>query len=318
MQMKPFEVEIPSFVEALERIGACHETFRSETGPMNMRLLGQSGMGKTFLLRAYRDLHPPNDSEGGRRVPVALVTIPSAPTVKSFYLAILESLGVHGARGTTDALRYRAKFLCEKCGVELFLVDELNHLTDRGRLPTRLTVSDALKELLDTLNRPAVFSGAPRCHVLFETNMQLRSRVMATLSLHPFNTDGRLAELAGFIRELARHHIDELAANLLAEPETVIRFFFATDGIPRQIVRFVERVAYEVKRGKRTVDATLLGQTFQEHFWEQAPANLNPFCQNFPMRRLCEPKEPYAPSILDGDNHLLWGSTSSEARGIHA
>lgn len=314
----PIRIEIPSYVQAIERIKACHETFRSDTGPMNMRLLGQSGMGKTFFLRAYCDLHPPRDGERGRQVPVALVTIPSAPTVKSFYQAILESLGVHGARGTTDALRYRAKFLSEKCGVELFLIDELNHLTDRGKLPTRLTVSDALKELLDTLNRPAVFSGAPRSHVIFDTNMQLRSRVMATLSLRPFNIDARLAELAGFLHGLARHHIDEQAANQLIEPEIVTRIFFATDGVPRQIVRFVERVAYEVKRGKRTIDATLLGQTFQEHFWEQAPANLNPFCQNFPMRRLCEPKEPYAPSILDGDNHFLWGAISSETRGIHA
>lgn len=314
----PLRVEIPSYVQAIERIKACHETFRSDTGPMNMRLLGQSGMGKTFFLRAYCDLHPPKDSEGGRHVPVALVTLPSAPTVKSFYQAILESLGVHGARGTTDALRYRAKFLCEKCGVELFLIDELNHLTDRGKLPTKLTVSDALKELLDTLNRPAVFSGAPRSHVIFDTNMQLRSRVMATLSLRPFNIDERLAELAGFLHGLARHHIGEQAANQLAKPELVVRVFFATDGVPRQIVRFVERVAYELKQGAGSLDTALLGRIFQGYFWEQAPPHLNPFDQNFPMRRLCEPKEPYAPSILDGDNHLLWGSISTESRGIRA
>lgn len=312
-------VEIPSYLQAIERIKACHETFRSDTGPMNMRLLGQSGMGKTFFLQAYRKLHPPRDGELGRQVPVALVTIPSAPTVKSFYQAILESLGVHGARGTTDALRYRAKFLSEKCGVELFLIDELNHLTDRGSLPTRLTVSDALKELLDTLNRPAVFAGAPRSHVIFDTNMQLRSRVMATLSLRPFNIDARLAELTGFLHGLAGHHINEQAAiQLTRSDEIVARIFFATDGVPRQIVRFVERVANEVKRDKRIIDAALLGRIFQEHFWEQAPADLNPFCQNFPMRRLCEPKEPYAPSILDGDNHLLWSSPSSGTRGMHA
>ena len=89
----PTRIEIPDFQRAWARIKECHDSGKSGSGPMHIRLLGQSGLGKTFLLKEYRDAFPAVRSSKGTHVPVALLTIPSAPTVKGIYIAFLESLG---------------------------------------------------------------------------------------------------------------------------------------------------------------------------------------------------------------------------------
>lgn len=296
-------IEIPDFQRAWARIKECHDSGKNDSGPMHVRLLGQSGLGKTFLLKEYRDAFPATRSSKGAHVPVALITIPSAPTVKGIYIAFLESLGLHGAMGTVEALRHRARVLCKACHVELFLVDELNHLTDRGQIRTREAVGDALKEMLETLNIPTVFSGASRAHIIFDTNMQLRSRVMASLTLRAFNLEERFEDLRGFIFALSEVDQDEQTANWLSSAEIASRIFFATDGIHRGITRFVIQVGAAMRKGQMSRNLELLAEIFKEYFWEDVPQALNPFGGDFPMRRLCEPGEPYSPTALDGDNH---------------
>lgn len=307
-------IEIPDFQRAWARLKECHESGKSDSGPMNLRLLGQSGLGKTFLLKEYRNTFPAIRNSGGTHVPVALLTIPSAPTVKGIYIAFLESLGIHGAMGTVEALRYRARILCKSCGVELFLVDELNHLTDRGQIRTREAVGDALKEMLDALSIPTVFSGASRSHIIFDTNMQLRSRVMASLTLRAFNLEERFEDLRGFIFALSNADQDERTANWLSSSEIASRIFFATDGIHRGVARFIFQVGEALRGAHISPNLALLARIFSEYIWERAPHKLNPFSDIFPMRRLCEPGEPYAPTALDGDNHTE-GVHDSISRG---
>lgn len=297
-------VEIPEFMNAWARIQECHASATATEGPMHLRLLGQSGLGKTFILKHYVAAFPKKRGVKGVHIPVVRVRIPSAPTVKGIYGAFLRSLGVTGATGSLDALRHRALVLCNACHVELIFIDELNHLTDRGQIRTREAVGDAIKEMLDTMNRPTVLAGASRSLAIFESNMQLRSRVMATLTLHPFNLKDRFEALRGFIEALSSDVLDETAIRWLSSSEVASRIFFATDGIHRTISTFITNIHKAVAAENCAVDYALLARLFVKYQWEKAPPTLNPFHVSFPMRRLCSPGEPYAPSPLDGDNHI--------------
>lgn len=297
-------VELPEFQNAWARIQECHASARAARGPMHLRLLGQSGLGKSFLLNKYVEAFPKTQTKKGVHVPVALVTISSAPTVKGIYGAFLGSLGLAGVIGSVEALRHRALVLCNACQVELLLIDELNHVTDRGQIRTREAVGDALKEMLDALNRPTVFAGASRSLAIFDTNMQLRSRVLASFTLRPFNLNGRFDDLRGFIEALSTGEIDEMSVSWLSSPEVASRIFFATDGIHRTVSSFLASIHTAVRTEKCALDYVLLARLFTKYLWEKAPPALNPFHQSFPMRRLCEPGELYAPTALDGDNHI--------------
>ena len=295
-----------SYETAWKRLVDCHRSGRSSQGPWHLRLLGQTGVGKTFLLERYVEEHPPIRTEERYVVPVLLVPIPSAPTQKGLYLAVLAALGAHAAGASSlEALRHRAITLIKNLGVEFLMLDELNHVLDRGQRRTREAVGDAIKQLVDAVGLPTVFAGAKRADQLFAANAQLRSRATASLTMKPFDLSGRFAELRGFIKAFLGPTHTAGQCDWMVEPDIATRIFYATDGMHRQVSQFLAAVPLWTPLDAIAPASFMhvLKQVFRETLWESAPEPLNPFSDVFVYRRLDRKGEPYAPTALDGDNH---------------
>lgn len=299
-------VSTPSFEAAWDKLAACHASFNSRHGPQHLRLLGQTGVGKTYLFKRYLAEHPRRPLDDREIVPVLLVPIPSTPTAAGVYGAILTALGVVANRNRTpDQLRDRVITLIRNLGVEILLLDEINHLVDRGRRRTHESVTDLIKQLVEAIEIPTVFAGASRSAQLFDTNAQLRSRVTASHFLEPFDLEERFMELRGFILSwMERSHPPDQAEWLSSE-DLATRIFYATDGMQRQLALLLN--AIPVWDGEQAQSPELrmpdLAQLFRDLLWERAPTALNPFGEKFVYRRLSRSGEPYWPTPLDGDNH---------------
>jgi len=297
-------IKTAEFLNAWARLDECRRSRLLDGDPLHMRLLGVSGLGKSFLLRRYRDASPPEKRAGRTTVPVSYVPIPCAPTVKSVYVAMLIALGIPEPKGTTEDLRQRTIALYRTCGVEICLFDEINHFVDGGRIKHRETAADALKMAVESIQLPSVFSGARRSVALYDQNMQFRSRVTSSHTLHPFSLEPcRFGELRGFISALAGALMGPDAGAHLASDEFAERIFYASDGVHRNICRLLYGVA---GRGWKTPAQLGLGDlaiAFQDYLWEEASETLNPFSAKFVFRRLDRAREPYVPTEFDGDNH---------------
>lgn len=297
----------PSFEKAMRRIAECHRSYGSAQGPRHLRLLGQTGVGKTFVLLQYVDEHPQVQGSDRTVVPVLFVPIPSAPTLKGLYQAILKALGVDGAvTNNLESLRHRVITLIRNLHVELLLLDELNHLVDRGKRRSHEAVADGIKQLVDSIGIPTIFAGALRSKRLFDANAQLRSRVTATHTLRPFDLEKSFRELQGFIAARLQPSHPAPQCEWMSAREQATRLFFATDGLPRQVAEFLDVVPVWSSTQSKTPEKFLgtLKQLFVDELWESAPDERNPFSHTFDWRRLCAPGEPYEPNPLDGDNHL--------------
>jgi hypothetical protein len=297
-------VKTPEFQNAWGWLDECRHSLIRGNDPLHMRLLGVSGLGKSFLQKHYRNANPPTRQGGRTVVPVAYIPIPSSPTVRSIYISMLTALGQTDPRGTADALRHRTVTLYRNCSVELCLFDEINHFVDGGRIKYRQAAADAIKMAVESIQLPSVFSGAKRSLALYEQNMQFRSRVTCSLTLRPFSLDQpRFDELCGFINALGCSLIGADAGAHLASDDVAERLFYATDGIHRNLCRFL----YGLKRRDWTTPEQLahanLASAFRDYLWEDAPEALNPFSAKFPFRRLNRANEPYVPTEIDGDNH---------------
>ena len=197
-------VKTTEFENAWGRLDECRQSTSLDGDPLHMRLLGVSGLGKSFLLKHYRKAHPPVKQGGRTTVPVTYIPIPSGPTMRSIYAAMLVALGVDDPKGTAETLRHRTVALYCSCNVELCLFDEINHFVDGGRIKYREAAADAIKMAVESIQRPSVFCGAKRSLALYDQNMQFRSRVTSSLTLRPFSLDRpRFDELCGFINALA-------------------------------------------------------------------------------------------------------------------
>jgi Bacterial TniB protein len=272
--------------------------------PENLRLFGPSGTGKSTLLKTYRDAYPPFVGEDRTIIPVLYVIVPPVPSMKSMLTAFLDGLGVRNpASGTAIQQTQRVLTLTKECRVELILVDEGQHLIDRGRERTQTTVADALKVVFDSVEIPAVLAGAPRMERLFTINSQLRRRFAGSYTLRPFNCEDLFAPFRGFIHSISADFQKQNRA-WLASPEVARLLFFASDGIAGNVVDILRFVAGADAAG-RSLALIDLSTAFRHAVWEFPAQSADPFGRSFRMTRLTQPGEPFEPSLLDGDNHVV-------------
>lgn len=299
-------IKHPQYQLGWERIERCHHSIARRGHPENLRLMGVSGVGKSMLLMSYRDAHPTVLHDEYTEVPVVYAEVPAMPTNKQLAINLLRGLGCADVTGTAPQLWERFISLCRKCGVQLIIMDEIQHFVDRGRLSTYSAAADLLKQRLSELNLPVIMAGAPRSRLLFEANNQLRGRYKASTPFYPFRI-GTLAEFDRFRTVVATvaQDFDQAALRFLISDSMVARLFYATDGIFRNLTDLVDGIRVACPKVE---PCTLehVSKAFKETIFSSADLSSNPFQPNFQMRRLTGPGEPYMPSPIDGDNHAIY------------
>lgn len=280
---------------ALERIRSYH-CAREEAE--HVMLLGESGVGKSTLLSRFVAKHAPIEHDEFTEVPVLYVALGPSPTPKILACTLLKALGdPKWQTGREIELTARLVFLIKQCRVRLVIIDEANHLIDRGGEKTLHTSADWLKRLVDATRVSFVLAGIPRTRRLLETNDQLRERFREVIAIDRFSVANESAKhefrsalkvFKGYLRDLPT--IDISGADIAR------LFAFATDGrlrdIRRLLVRAVE-LASEMPEPKLT--NAVLVESFRTVIYPGSPDIRNPFHQAFNEMPLVTADEPFAP-----------------------
>ncbi len=170
-------LQFPSYVAAFNDIEALLKLYRGAGLAQHLLVLGETGTGKTTLCRDFLTRYPRMVLRERDVVPVLHISIPPAATIASVTETMLAKLGDPSpTAGTVSAKTARAVTLARALCVELLLIDEAQHIQDRGRLPTQYLVGDWLKTVMDELNVPTVLLGLPRVGQLLQVNEQVRRR----------------------------------------------------------------------------------------------------------------------------------------------
>jgi hypothetical protein len=296
----------PHFKSAWLRLQRCHKSSEKGCRRQNLRLIGVSGVGKSRLLIEYRDAHPPIHHEEYTEVPVLYAEVPAQPTSRQLAVCLLTALGRPTESGTAEELWAVFQRLCRVCKVRLILLDEIQHFVDRGRVSTYANDADILKQNLSKLGIPTVLAGAPRSRLLFEVNNQLRSRFKPIHALRPFAITN-MDEIERFSTTVATaaSSLPDKVLRFLISPAMIPRLFYATDGIFRNLLDFLDGVR-AVLEDKTTCSLPLLSVAFHDTVWVPASKRDDPFAESFVPRRLTNPGEPFMPSPMDGDNHAYY------------
>ncbi|MDP2635565.1 MULTISPECIES: TniB family NTP-binding protein [unclassified Pseudoalteromonas] len=131
-----------------------------------MLLNGDTGTGKTALLKQYKERHLPQFINGVTNHPVLVSRIPSNPTLESTLAELLKDLGqvgsterklrVNGTRLTTSLIK------CLKtCGTELIIIDEFQELIEHNQGKNRREIANRLKYINDEAGVSIVLVGMP-------------------------------------------------------------------------------------------------------------------------------------------------------------
>lgn len=249
---------------------------------MGLRMLAPSGSGKSTAALEYKAMverrTPPTDTF----VPVVYLALDSASTSKRLMVQILHALGDPLAeRGTEQALRKRAIDYLRRLGVQLLIIDEVQHLGFRST--AKADVTDALKSFLDAGVTPIVFVGTEDARKMFESNLQLNGRLLAPLDmpkLEPSKSEDRslfASFVWGLCEGMTEHKVLKTCPSIVGEG-VLGPLMEVTDGVVGRVARLFE-VAIEIaiRRGGNTLEVADLSLAVDRWALPQNFAKRNPF-----------------------------------------
>jgi type II secretory pathway predicted ATPase ExeA len=221
----------------------------------NLLLLGESGMGKTMLIRKFERQNAVgfDEAAGVQRRPVVVMLMPPQPTEAEFFNRVLEAIEAPSAGYWTSGgqLRTSAIRLLREVGARVLVIDEINSVLVGSPRQQRLFLQ-LLRFLSNDLKLALVGVGVPEARHALLSDAQLRSR-FSDIELPPW-TPG----------EDLRDFVTRLVWSLpLRQPSPVdsakLRAMLAerSGGVTLGICKAVERAAIAaIRNGRERIELT--------------------------------------------------------------
>lgn len=198
------------------------------------RYLNHSGAGKSTCAKILRDhVNAQPDRDPGLK-PVLHVTLSTTGTPKSFASSILDAMGDnYSTRGEAELLLRRVRQGIREFGVELLIIDEMNHFRHKSMAKD---AANTIKNILTLGWVPVVLMGTPEAQALFTDNRELKNRCapQVVLSAYDVDDDDDLLRWSKFLGRMDAAIVDRhilASSSGLADPDLAADLCRASNGL---------------------------------------------------------------------------------------
>lgn len=275
--------------DAMFRMAELHLRRRKHGTSAGLLIMAPSGAGKSTLVESYEASFPRQYEAERTYIPVLLVSVPPSPTSRSLAGAILEKLGASRLQGGSASERTAAVIdLVRKCGVEMLILNEAQHLFYPPTIVAFRDLTDWLKSLMEESGVCIVACGLPAAELVIDSNEQLHRRFSERISLSPFSLsdEGDFREFRGILKAF------EMKLPLpvevpLYEANMARRMHVASYGILDYVVKTLEGAVFSATLDRKDcIDLAALADGYRQRVWENVPERLNPFFSESLLRPL--------------------------------
>ncbi|MGI4880521.1 MAG: TniB family NTP-binding protein [Janthinobacterium lividum] len=247
-----------------------------------IRNLAPSGSGKTSTAVEYQRHVLAMKRHADGETPVVIVQLDLATSTKRLWSSLLYQVGdqFHD-KGTGDAMRRRGYDYLKRRGVQLLIIDEIQHLAVTTN--DRHDVTDAIKRVLDDGIAPLVLMGTDQAKAMLQRNVQLSNRMLSPCDLRPLDAlcERDYADFRGFLKRLDTRMIEARVirtSSRLDEPRILACLHEISQGIIGRVVNLV-RVALQqaTRRGADYVELCDLAYATDSWAVAQGMIETNPF-----------------------------------------
>ncbi|WP_160012627.1 TniB family NTP-binding protein [Rhizobium sp. 18055] len=239
----------PRAKQVLDRLNLLVDHPRGTRMP-SLAIYGDSGMGKTMIMKRFRDQHPPsfNPITGRLKTPVLAMEMTSRPGERRFYAELLTLLGApQRPRADIAQMEQAALRIMEAIGVQVFVIDEVHNIL-AGTYREQRIVLNTLRFLSNRLQISLVCFGVNDAREAIGGDVQLARRFdQFTLSRWAANEQFEML-VALILRNTPLRHPSVLTAKSLR------RILQVTEGITANIFHIVNSLAIDsIESGRERV-----------------------------------------------------------------
>jgi type II secretory pathway predicted ATPase ExeA len=266
-------IEHPAAARVLDILQEVYEQPRRDRME-NVFFVGESGMGKTMLIKAFARKHAAGGRSGGvLRRPVVVMLMPADPTPDGFFNQLLKTLEAPVRDGWRERIARKqdvATAMLQECGTKVLAIDEVNSLLAGTPRQQRLFLQ-LLRFLSNDLGLALVCAGVPEARGALTSDPQLRSR-FAEVELPPWTAD---ADFQVFVNRLVSS-LPLRRPSPVDSPKVRRLLIERSGGITIHVCKALERAAIgAVRSGRELID---LGGLEDEAVWRGiAPSRTGSF-----------------------------------------
>jgi hypothetical protein len=276
--VEKLRVFYPTWNTIYQKIERCHRRNAISAEPQGFLFVGRPRAGKTTLLASYHQHYPrqriQNDDGSFRTlVPIVRTIVPAKATVPNLIRFLGRALGdpLGSSTGTQGQMETRLMDLFVDSGVQMLMLDELQHFVDRDSWKVLLSASNWLKAFIKELKIACILAGLEEeAEQVVNANSQLQSLFGKPYKLEPFEWDTQLTGGDISFRSLI-HSIEELlplkdASNLASDDtDTAWRCYVASGGLMGYLMELLRTATHlALEQGHECLDHELLSAAFTD------------------------------------------------------
>lgn len=245
-------VQHPAYRAIYEEVRFALDAIGRTPSPVCQVILGESRTGKSSVVRDLLDAHPPQADEQQEVKTVIYAVAPPYATIKSLLGSLLKGLGdPHWHRGTELQQTNRLHTMLGAVRCKMIILDEFQHLSDKGQRKRLYLTSDWLKNFLETSHCGLLAVGLPDAAAVINNNPQLCARFDEALIMPLF--DWRKRDSANQFRGVLLKFQSELQPFELPPldgREMALRMYLATAGRVGLVAKLLDRAVRDAIRRK--------------------------------------------------------------------
>ena len=239
----------PRAKQALDRLRLLLDHPQGTRMP-SVAIYGDSGMGKTMIMKQFRDEHPPhfNAVTGTLRTPVLAMEMTSRPGERRFYAELLTLLGApQRPRADIAQMEQFALRIMEAIGVQVLVIDEVHNIL-AGSYREQRVVLNTLQFLSNRLQISLVCFGVNEAREAISGDVQLARR-FEQFTLNRWAADEQFEALvASILRNTPLRNPSVLS------PKSLRWMLQVTEGITANIFHLINNLAVEaVETGREQI-----------------------------------------------------------------
>lgn len=230
----------PRAKQALDRLETLLAHPRGTRMP-SVAIYGDSGMGKTMIMKRFRDQHPPSFDRrtGVLKTPVLAMEMVSRPGERRFYGELLTLLGApQKPRADIAQMEQAALRIMAAIGVQVLVIDEVHNIL-AGTYREQRIVLNTLRFLSNRLQISLVCFGVNEAREAIGGDVQLARRFeQFTLNRWAANED-----FETLVTSILRN--TPLRKPSVLTPKSLRRILQITDGITANIFQTINSLAID-------------------------------------------------------------------------